>query len=261
MSTLNKPEISNTLAELKIEPLAHRMADAYWRALKAEAEGRINGLRHALREKEQLLDASPANLEWRDLSYAEQTEPGSGFEVYDHILKAARIDLESGERAADVVGSAIMRPWAKARYFALRESFIEDWKPTGSIETRLIDMMAQLYTEYEHWMELSVQRAAIDCEQERYQVKERGKWRVISVAGDAEVNKAAEMADRFNRLFLRTLRQLRDLRRFVVPVTINNPQQVNIAADGGQQVNVQAKSNGNKKPRRTIKKLKSTIKG
>jgi hypothetical protein len=41
------------------------------------------------------------------------------------------------------------------------------------------------------------------------------------------------MADRFNRLFLRTLRQLRDLRRFNLPVMINNPQQVNIAADGG----------------------------
>jgi len=36
---------------------------------------------------------------------------------------------------------------------------------------------------------------------------------------------------------MRTLRQLRDLRRYA-PVTINNPQQVNIAADGGQQVNV-----------------------
>ena len=45
------------------------------------------------------------------------------------------------------------------------------------------------------------------------------------------------MADRFNRLFLRTLTQLRDLRRYAVPVTINNPGQVHIAANGGQQVN------------------------
>jgi hypothetical protein len=39
-------------------------------------------------------------------------------------------------------------------------------------------------------------------------------------------------------LFLRTLRQLRDLRRYSTPITINNPQQVNIAVDGGKQVNV-----------------------
>jgi hypothetical protein len=38
-----------------------------------------------------------------------------------------------------------------------------------------------------------------------------------------------------------TMRQMRDLRRYSVPVTINNPKQVNIAAEGGQQVNVQAK--------------------
>jgi hypothetical protein len=44
------------------------------------------------------------------------------------------------------------------------------------------------------------------------------------------------MADRWNRIYLRTLRNLRYLRRY--SVTIDNPQQVNIAADGGQQVNV-----------------------
>jgi hypothetical protein len=246
MSARNKADSSDTLSPLEVELLAHRLADAYWRALKAEAEGRINGLRHALRDKQQLLDASPARLEWRDLSYAEQLEPGSGFEVYAYIKQAARDDLESGERAADVVASSITRPWIKARYLALRESFIADWKPTGSIETRLIEMMAQLYTEYEYWMELSVQRAAFDCEEERYQVKERGKWRVISVAGDEEVSQAADMADRFNRLFLRTLRQLRDLRRYNLPVTINNPQQVNIAAEGGQQVNMQRNKQGKK---------------
>ena len=49
-----------------------------------------------------------------------------------------------------------MRPWIKTSYLALRESFIADWKPTGSIEVRLIEMMAQLYTSYEHWMALSV---------------------------------------------------------------------------------------------------------
>ena len=37
---------------------------------------------------------------------------------------------------------------------------------------------------------------------------------------------------------MRTLRNLHGLRRYNVPVTINNPQQVNIAAEGGQQVNV-----------------------
>jgi hypothetical protein len=45
---------------------------------------------------------------------------------------------------------------------------------------------------------------------------------VIPVTANPEVNQGAEMADRFNRLFLRTLRQLRDLRRYNLPVMINN---------------------------------------
>jgi hypothetical protein len=49
------------------------------------------------------------------------------------------------------------------------------------------------------------------------------------------------MADRFNRMFLRTLRQMRDLRRYGTPVVIQNAGQVNVAANGGQQVNVQKK--------------------
>ena len=53
----------------------------------------------------------------------------------------------------------------------------------------------------------------------------------------AAIEHVVQMADRFNRIFMRTLRQLRDLRRYS-PVTINNPNQVNIAAEGGQQINV-----------------------
>jgi hypothetical protein len=47
------------------------------------------------------------------------------------------------------------------------------------------------------------------------------------------IEHAMQMMGRYNRLFLRTLRQLRDLRCYSTPITINNPQQVNIAADGG----------------------------
>jgi hypothetical protein len=61
------------------------------------------------------------------------------------------------------------------------------------------------------------------------------------------LERAYQMADRFNRMFLRTLRQMRDLRRYQMPVTINNPKQVNIAVEGGQQVNVQSKGRGSQK--------------
>jgi hypothetical protein len=53
------------------------------------------------------------------------------------------------------------------------------------------------------------------------------------------IDHAAQMADRWRRAYQATLRQMRDWRRYNAPVTINNPRQVNIAAEGGQQVNLQ----------------------
>ncbi len=64
------------------------------------------------------------------------------------------------------------------------------------------------------------------------------------VSEQQDIEHAVQMADRFNRIFMRTLRQLRDLRRYS-PVTINNPNQVNIAANGGQQVNVSNQNSSN----------------
>ena len=63
------------------------------------------------------------------------------------------------------------------------------------------------------------------------------------------------IAPQFGARPLRTLRQMRDLRRYNVPVTINNPKQVNIAAEGGQQVNVQgdAKAKGRKRKKASNK--------
>ena len=46
---------------------------------------------------------------------------------------------------------------------------------------------------------------------------------------------AANMADRFHKLFLRTLRALRDLRRYATTVMVQNAGQVNV---GPQQWNV-----------------------
>jgi hypothetical protein len=56
--------------------------------------------------------------------------------------------------------------------------------------------------------------------------------------------KAARRKLTVQRLFLRTLRQLRDLRRYSTPITFNNPRQVNIAADGGQQLNTVSRGEG-----------------
>lgn len=47
-----------------------------------------------------------------------------------------------------------------------------------------------------------------------------------------------QTVDRFQRMYFSPLRNLGDWCRRNPPVTIDQPQQVNIAADGGQQINV-----------------------
>jgi hypothetical protein len=61
--------------------------------------------------------------------------------------------------------------------------------------------------------------------------------RSIAAPIEACIEHTMQMMDRYNRLFLRTLRLLRVLRWYSTPITINNPGQVNIAVDGGKQLN------------------------
>jgi hypothetical protein len=71
-----------------------------------------------------------------------------------------------------------------------------------------------------------------------------GYWLPPTLSEQAAIEHAVQIADRFNRIFMRTLRQVRDLRRYS-PVTINNPNQVNIANDGGQQINMSKQDSPN----------------
>ena len=88
----------------------------------------------------------------------------------------------------------------------------------------------ELHPKYSEWLERR------NSELKAHGITE-GYWDRPLVTEQQALEHAVQMADRFNRIFMRTLRQLRDLRRYS-PVTINNPNQVNIATDGGQQFNV-----------------------
>jgi hypothetical protein len=95
---------------------------------------------------------------------------------------------------------------------------------------------------------------------ESYEHKYSGQWLDGSwdlpyqTEADA-LAQAVETADRYRRAVQSQIRALRDWRRYSVPVTINNAQQVNIAADGGQQVNVQNKRR-KKSPARSVTSVK-----
>lgn len=151
--------------------------------------------------------------------------------------KEARNELESGHRA----GAALEyygQPMDRARFLAIRESFMQEWEPRGGIEQSLIDMMAQSYTAHLYWLGLLHQRSVTEGKREKEDLEQSKRWKLPFVKEHEAVEQAAAMADRFHRLFIRNLRALRDLRRYMPNVTIQNVGQLNIAAEGGQQVNL-----------------------
>jgi hypothetical protein len=172
------------------------------------------------------------------------------------MMKFERADeFESGHLASKAMTpTRYMRTaWNVACYLGVRESLVLDWQPRGGIELTLIDMLAQAFLQYQHWLQELVLRSQSEPRREtpeytqwksmrRVEQKEwswgPGYWDIPYVPEQEALEHAAQMADRWNRIYMRTLRNLRDLRRYQVPVTINNPQQVNIAGDGGKQVNV-----------------------
>lgn len=241
MSKLRNIKAGDQVDDSEIQSLTRRMAEAYMQAKNAETGGGSStGIRYARHDPEELLRASPDSISWHELGYAEESSPGASAEIWIRIKQAAHGELENGHRAADIV-AGVLSPWVRAQFLALRESFIADWQPKGSVEMRLIDQMAQIHTQYEFWMQMAVQRSAVECQLQTDRIKKRGKWIASTVDGNAEMEQAATMADRFNRLFLRTVRALRDLRRYSPPVIVQNAGQVNV---GGQQVNINQTKNG-----------------
>ena len=69
----------------------------------------------------------------------------------------------------------------------------------------------------------------------RKKLGEDPPWTPPRVSDVEAIEQAAAMMDRFNKIFLRSLRALRDLRRYCRLVIVQNARQVNV---GGQHVNV-----------------------
>jgi hypothetical protein len=206
---------------------------------------RIDGGEDLEKHMQRVLSDSVDNLSWCELERIYNQLPGFVGTVWHLIKDEASKELKSGHRMAAALETTEWQhlPWKRAEFLAIRDSFVEEWQPKGGIELAMIDTMAQAYSEYLYWCEIAHHRATTEgkilysAEDERRAAEARGHWIPPRVGEVAAIDHAAQMADRYNRLFLRTLRQLRDLRRYSMPVTINNPAQVNIAADGGQQVN------------------------
>ena len=210
----------------------------------------------ALKQVNMLLSLPLKELNFVDLMSLAEAAPRTAEGFWELAKREGRKEFESGHLAGNISFPVDYnrKLWNIAKYLGVRESFIDEWGPRGGIEVSMIDMLAQSFFQFEYWYEQTVTRSQgrlrvesdgymrWRAEQERNSPFrnqprwEDGEWHSPTLSEVEAIRHAAEMADRFHKMYVRTLKQMREHRRYS-PVLIANAAQVNIAADGGQQIN------------------------
>jgi hypothetical protein len=183
------------------------------------------------------IDGSPPEkVSWGDISALAQIDIADGLALWARVRESADDELESGRRAASIVGSR-NDPFAVAQFLAIRDSFADQWQPNFGIETAMIDMMAVAFSLFLYWSATAHERAVEIHDDQRKEIEKQESrgWKGPYQTGADAVEQAHRLADGYNRQFLRVLRQLRDLRRYAPVIIQNNGGQVNV---GAQQMNV-----------------------
>jgi hypothetical protein len=193
-------------------------------------------------EREQdALQRPPTEVSWADLEALLERDPQRFLQRWEEIKGAAREELQTGHRASGPVEVYGSTPWDRARFLALRQELADGWQPRNGVERQLVDAMAQAQAAVEYWLDRLMSKAAREARLEQATLREKGTSELSRATGFQAVEQAGAMVDRFNRIFLRTLRALRDLRRGPQPVFVQNAGQVNVAR---QQVNVAQEAGG-----------------
>lgn len=195
---------------------------------QAEDEKYITALRYA----------DPEQISWYGLQLiASKLGDDVAAEVWHDIKAEALEEFDTGHRAGKVIDQfASLND--RVRFIALRDAFREDWKPRGATELCLVDQLAQIHHLYEKWLTSHLRRIESECFRDwraKELASERYEWVPPRQSEADATREAADMTDRWQKAFLRTVRALRDLRRFASPVVIQNAGQVNVA---NQQVNL-----------------------
>lgn len=242
MGESNHP--SGSVGSGEVAGLAREMGKAYRDMLRyykqreglspEEAEAKMQAMVEAGGDRLLASPPPPEELSWWDLNDLAEVSEEQALAAWERTKEAAAQELSSGLRSARALEGYAATPWDRARFLAIRSGMMEDWQPRDAVEESLVDMLAQAYHQYLFWTERAMVRATTEAEYQEAALRNRGRRRPLPVSQAEEVEQASAMADRYNRIFMRTLRAMRDLRRYMPTVNIRQAGQVNI---GQQQVN------------------------
>jgi hypothetical protein len=221
------------LAQEMRAAFAQRVSD-YMRACKASLQEALAAMDRPLTPEAQdrLLQQGPRGVGWPDLERLADQDPVLALQKWEEVKQAAREELQSGLRAAEVPGGS---PWERAQFLAIRQALASQWQPRGGVEWQLIDAMALAQSGWLYWLQALRMWASLGFEEFGRESKDRWGRATPRLSTGEAIELAGAMADRFNKVFLRTLRTLCNLRRCSPRVIVQTAAQVNV---GRQQVNV-----------------------
>ena len=183
---------------------------------------------------ERVLNGPPDQVSWFDLHEIARTDPDRAAR-WEEIKRAALDELQTGHTAAEAVETVNESAWQRAQFLALREELAAEWRPRNGVERQLLDTMAQAQAGYLHWLHTLTARTGLESLTNDRRHQAEAKWLPPRQSDADALDQAAAMMDRFNRIFLRTLRALCELRRHGGPVIVQSGGQLNVAQ---QQVNL-----------------------
>ncbi len=179
---------------------------------------------------------APDDLSWHDLSAEWARDEAAGQELWEGVKRTAREELAVGKAGAEAVEGYRARPFERAAYLAVRAALADGLQPRNGAEWLLVDGMAQAWTMHLRWLARHAQTDSVDAIREERGARD-GEWRPPRLGEAEAVDRAALMADRFQRQFLRLMKAYRDQRRLLGSVVVVAGGQLNAAE---QQVNLAA---------------------
>ena len=199
-----------------------------------------------------LREMPPEQLTWGTLSGLATSRPELFAEVWGKLRTTAEAELLNGGRVVETLADDT--PLERARLLALRDAFAEEWRPRGGLEQSIIDQAVVAYDGLMEWQERA-NRLAMETDRDENSVirLKRALEYETREGRDSEIRRehrddlhryvalrereaeAVRMVQRYQQVFLRALRMLRDTRRLWTSVHIHNEGQLNI---GKKQVNL-----------------------
>jgi hypothetical protein len=229
-----------------------------WRALLAELEKKHAGYvppgerddlaqlreftRSAIDSFERMGEGDPARLDhlapaeysWHDITHEMTRDEAAGWALWATVKQTARDELASGAMAARSIEGYHAHPYERAAFLAVREALADGLQPRNGMERLLIDGMAQAWTLHLRWLDKHTNMDSMDAIRHERDMRQRDSWEPPRLTEAEAVHRAVQMADRFQRQFLRLMKCYRDGRRLGVSMTVLGGQ-VNVAE---QQINM-----------------------